>query len=155
MRHAFVFIISTVLASSAARAQASAEKPGGERAKVEREIQKLEEHRFQAMIGVDLKTLDRLLADDLSYTHSSGKVDTKATFLAALRSGELKYESIRTEDIKARVYGNSAVVTGRGEIKVKSGNQELSFPIRFTDVYVKRAGRWVMVAWQSTRIAQQ
>jgi len=154
MRHAFVFVISTVLASSAARAQAPGEKPGGERAKVEREIQKLEERRFQAMVHVDIAALDRILADDLSYTHSGGKVDTKATFLAALRSGELKYESIRTEDIKARVYGNSAVVTGRGEIKVKSGNQELSFPIRFTDVYVKRAGRWVMVAWQSTRIAQ-
>jgi hypothetical protein len=46
------------------------------------------------------------------------------------------------------------VVTSRGMMKVKAGDRELNMPIRFTDVYVKRGGRWRMVAWQSTRIAQ-
>jgi ketosteroid isomerase-like protein len=94
------------------------------------------------------------LSDDLLYTHSSARVETKAEFLAALRSGELKYEAMNHEDLKVRVYGDTALVTGRSAVRVRSRGQENNLQIRFLAVYVRKAGHWQMVAWQSTRFPQ-
>ncbi|PYV16156.1 MAG: hypothetical protein DMG07_08375 [Acidobacteria bacterium] len=77
-------------------------------------------------------------ADDLTHTHSSGRVDTKVDF--------------DRDNVRVRVYGDAAVVTGTAKVHVKSDTRDAKFEIRFVDVYVRRNGRWQMVAWQSTRI---
>lgn len=122
--------------------------------KTQEEIRRLESRRLRAMMDANTAVLDRILADDLTYTHSNGAVDTKASFLAALKSGKLTYESVTTHEVRVRVHGESAVVTGRGAMKVKAGDRELDMAVRFTDVYAKRDGRWQMIAWQSTRIVE-
>jgi ketosteroid isomerase-like protein len=94
-----------------------------------------------------------LLAEELSYTHSSGKTDTKAELLASVSSGKLKYESIEPSDTKVRVYGSTAVITGQANLKINNNGQPLSFAMKFTGVYAKRDGRWQLVAYQSTRLA--
>ncbi len=122
---------------------------------VETEIQQMETRRFQSMVKVDTHELNRILADDLTYTHSNGEIDTKAQLIASLNSGERKYEAIQPEDVNVRVYRDAAVVTGRASMKTKSKGQEHSFQIRFIDVYVKKGKRWQMVAWQSLRLPEQ
>ena len=117
----------------------------------EEEILKIEDQRVQAMIAGDLATLDRLLADDLTYTHSTGRIQTKAELLAELKSGDLKYNAMPREEVKVRFLGCAAVVTGKAKLDVESRGVKVTFPIRFTDIYVKRAERWQLLAWQSTR----
>lgn len=108
--------------------------------------------RFAAMFQNDLTTLETLLADDLTYTHSSSKVESKAEFLESLRSGKLRYLAAERSDLAVRLYGDTAVVTGRAEMKVSSPGGELTLPVRFTEVWVRSGGAWKLAAWQSTRI---
>ena len=116
------------------------------------DVQKLEAQRFDAMIRGDAAALDALLADDLVYTHASGKVDTKASFLDDIKAGQLRYKVIRPEDPKLSVYGDTAVATGLASFEVNNHGQELNMKLRYTDVWVNRGGQWRMVAWQSTRL---
>jgi hypothetical protein len=123
--------------------------------KTESEIRQMENRRFQAMLKVDGEELNRLLADDLTYTHSSGAVDTKSQLIDSLKSGERKYQVIETQDVKVRLYGSAAVITGRARLKTVSKGQESDFRVQFTDVYAKKKGHWQMVAWQSSRLPEK
>ena len=81
-------------------------------------ILELEEQRYQAMLGADLATLDRLLDDQLTYTHSSGVVDTKASYMAGVRDKVWEYTAISRENEKVIVRGNCALVFCRLRIDV-------------------------------------
>ena len=150
MKRVFVAVILTVWMFLVGVIPVSADSKN-----VELEIQQMESRRFQAMVKVDTHELNRILADDLTYTHSNGEVDSKAQLIASLNSGERKYESIQPEDVKVRVYKEAAVITGRASMKTKSKGKDYSFQIRFIDVYVKKGKSWQMVAWQSTRLPEQ
>jgi ketosteroid isomerase-like protein len=116
-------------------------------------VGRLDEERTDAMVKGDLATLDRLLGDDLSYVHSSTKVDTKASFIENLRSGASKYKGFQREESSTRLFGDSAVNTGVAVVSVENqGQAPATFKIRYTDVWVNRGGQWQMVAWQSTRL---
>lgn len=117
------------------------------------EILAADARRFAAMVQGDKAALDGLLADDLTYTHSSGQLETKAQFLESLRSGKMRYLSAQPSDQAVRLYGDTAVVTGRAEVKANSQGQELVLSLRFTEVWVKSGGAWKLTAWQSTRVA--
>ena len=119
----------------------------------EREIRELETQRFRAMERVDVATLNRILSDDLIYTHASGLRQTKSELIGVLGSGDMKYESITTDDVRVRIFTETAVVTGRALIKIKAHGEEQSFKLCYLDVYVKQDGRWQMLAWQSSRVA--
>ncbi len=106
------------------------------------------------MIHADSSTLARVLADDLTYTHTNGRVDTKAQLIASLVSGRLKYEAISYEQAHLRNFGAAAVNTGLVAMEVKAGEQRLRFQARFTSVYVKQGEHWQMAAWQSTRLPE-
>lgn len=129
----------------------TAEKEDG---RLEAEIRQWEERRLQAMEKTDAGILNRILADDLVYVHSSGRVQTKAELIGSLVSGELEYVSAQLEEIKVRGYGSTAVATGIAAMQVRSASQEAKLRVRFTDVYVRIEGRWQMVSWQSTRLPE-
>jgi hypothetical protein len=118
-------------------------------------VLKREEARLQAMVKADVAALEDVLADDLSYIHASGNADTKREFIDAIRTGRLRYKQLDREGVAVRVYDDVAVVTGRGRFLVRSGENDLDVRLLFTDVYVKRGGKWRMVAWQSTRLAEK
>ena len=122
-------------------------------AKTEKAIQDLEMRRFTAMVEADVATLESLLASDMTYSHSSGWTQTKSEFIGSIRSRELEYKEIKPDALQVRAYGSTAVVTGRAQVRTKSKGQENSLELRFLDVYVKRKGKWQMVAWQSARLA--
>ena len=116
---------------------------------VQRVIQ-TQTRRFQAMIDNDLVTLDEVLAPDLVYVHTTGRVEDKAAFLASLETGRLKYLAVTPSDVDVRVYGNLAVVVGTSAMEVNARGNGLSFSIRFIEVYRAEEGGWRLVAWQST-----
>jgi ketosteroid isomerase-like protein len=119
----------------------------------ESDIRELERQRFRAMEQVDVATLDRILSDDLIYTHANGLQQTKAELIGVLGPGDFKYESITPGDnLRVRIYNETALVTGRASIKIKTHGEAQSFKICYLDVYVKQEGRWQMVAWQSARV---
>ncbi len=121
---------------------------------VEQQIIQLEKQRLEAMTSADTDALALILADELTYTHTSAAQDTKQSLIQAIQSGTLKYESIATDDVSVRVYGDTAVVTGSAKLTVVARGQQNSFGLRFTDVYAKQEERWQMVAWQSTRLPE-
>ena len=120
---------------------------------VERAIEELEDKRYEAMKRADREVLEQLLADDLTYVHTSGRVETKSQFINSIESGEILYRSIDREDVQVRIYGATAVVTGLANVTVELRGRVEHLRIRFIDVYVRQNGHWNMVAWQSTRLA--
>ena len=118
----------------------------------EQEIRRQETRRFEAMVKGDIATLEAVLSDDLTYTHASGVFETKPQFLAHMKSGKIKYESFTPEQMLVRVYDTTGVVTGQARVDVHVQNKDMSFRLRFTDVYTKQNNRWLMVAWQATRL---
>ena len=119
---------------------------------VDRAIRATEIARFQAMTHADLGALDTLLGADLTYTHTDGERQNKAAFEADLRSGALAYLAAQPESVVVRAYGTTAVADGRAHMRVRADGKEIAFTIRFLEAYVRRRGRWELVAWQSTRL---
>jgi hypothetical protein len=101
----------------------------------------------------DVETLDRIISDDLIYTHANGLRQSKFDVIGVLGSSDMKYESITPYDVRVRIYNDTAIVAGRASIRIKAHGERESFEICYLDVYVKQEGRWQMVAWQSSRIA--
>ena len=114
----------------------------------------LDKKRMHAMAQKDIATLNALLADDLVYTHSSARLDTKKSLIGSMESGTTVYTAIVPSDVKAQDCGDAVVLTGAARIHVTSNGNPINFGVRFTDVYVNRSGQWQMVAWQSTRLPE-
>jgi len=107
-----------------------------------------------AQIRADVQTLDGLFADDLSFIHASGALETKAEFLDSLKTGKRKLEAIDQEDVKLRLYdATTAVVTGKAHVRaVMGGTKKIDNNVRFEAVWVQVQGKWKMVSYQATII---
>jgi ketosteroid isomerase-like protein len=115
-------------------------------------IIELDRKRMTAMAEKDVATLNSVLSDDLIYTHSSARMDTKQSLIGAMQSGSTVYTSVVPSEVVAQDLGDAVVLTGVAAISVNSGGKPNSFKVRFTDVYAKKGGNWQMVTWQSTRL---
>ena len=138
----------TVVAFSAA-AIASGQEQGAirdPRRIVEQVIRKLDNERIQAQIHADPAALKRIYADDFIGVGPSGTVRTKPQVISDFTSGGLKFQSITTDDVQVRVYGNTAVETGRSTMIGQDKNKVVPRDNRFTRVWVKLDGNWQLVA---------
>ena len=111
----------------------------------------LDRQRMTAMAQKDIGKLNELIADDLVYTHSSARLDTKQSLIGAMEAGRTVYTAVVPSDVKAQEYGDTVVLTGTARISVNSGGNAMNFGVRFTDVWVNKGGKWQMATWQSTR----
>jgi uncharacterized protein (TIGR02246 family) len=118
----------------------------------EEEIQALEQVRNRAILNGDAAALDRMTADDYTFITLRGELRTKSEIVKGFQSGSFKYESRQISDLSVRVYGNTAVVTGRSTQKGVENGKDYSGDYRFTRVYVKQNGSWLTVALQTTII---
>ena len=119
-------------------------------------LKQLDQERIQAQIGADAAALDRLYAEDFIGIGPSGTVRAKAQVIADFTSGRLRYESITTDEVQWRVYGDTAVETGRSTMNGQDRGKTVPRENRFTRVWVKRQGRWQLVAnHYSLLVAQQ
>jgi ketosteroid isomerase-like protein len=114
----------------------------------------LDQKRMTAMAQKDIATLKTLLSDDLIYTHSSARLDTKQSLIGNMESGSTVYTAVEPSDVKAQDLGDAVVLTGSCRISVMSQGRPNSFSVRFTDVYANKGGQWQMVSWQSTRLPE-
>jgi ketosteroid isomerase-like protein len=114
------------------------------------DLKSLEDERCRAMTSADLAALDRLLSDDLIWTHSSGNVDSKKELLAKIESGESQYLAMRREDERYVISDDAAVASGVVIQAVRLGGVERSLRSRYTNVWFREGEDWRVVAWQST-----
>ena len=111
----------------------------------------LDRKRMSAMAQKDVATLKELIADELVYTHSSARLDTKQSLIGNMEAGSTVYTSVAPSEVKAIDCGDTVILTGACKISVMANGKPNSFGVRFTDVWANKGGRWQMVAWQSTR----
>lgn len=119
---------------------------------VEAEIRQLEDRRYKAQIDVDQKTLNEIIADDLIYTHSTARQDTKKSYIDSLVAGNVKYRKFNRSEEVYRVCGDAVIINGKIEIDVFAAGQERHLVNRITVVYLRRNSKWQFASWQSTPI---
>src|SRR6201997_451762 len=98
----------------------------------------LDKKRMSAMAEKDYATLNEVLADDLIYTHSSARLDTKQSLIGNMQSGSTVYNAVEPSDVTAQDLGSAVVLTGVARIRVTSGGKPNAFAVRFTDVYANK-----------------
>jgi ketosteroid isomerase-like protein len=113
------------------------------------DVNAAEEARYAVMIAQDRGALAAILADEFIYHQPSGKVQNKAGYIEQITGGDVKINSAERYDIKINVYGDTATATGSTKVDVVLKGEPKLFDLRFLDVWVKRDGRWQIVARQS------
>lgn len=115
-----------------------------------REIVEMERQAREASIRRDADFSQRTLAEDYVAITPLGQVTTKQDTLSARKSGQLRYDTINVSDMVVRVYGDTAVVTARADVKGHQLGEDFSGPYRYTRIWVRRTGHWLAVSYQAT-----
>jgi ketosteroid isomerase-like protein len=118
----------------------------------EADVLNADDRRFEAMRKEDWPALEAVLADDLTYVHSTARLESKAEHVGNLRAGKPHYRGIAPRERKVRVQGGVGVVNGVSEMHVENAGKEQRFTVRYLAVYAKAGAAWRMIAWQSTRV---
>ena len=119
---------------------------------IEADVLRADDRRFDAMRRGDWAALDAALSDDLTYVHSTARLESKAEHIANLRAGKPHYRGIAPRERRARVLGGVGVVAGVSEMHVERDGKDQRFTVRYLAVYAKAGAEWRMIAWQSTRL---
>ncbi len=122
--------------------------------KDEQALSRLEDEWLGSYLRGDKATFDRIVADDFTGTDESAKVRNKAQERELIQAPPASIKtSLTNEDVRVRIYGDAAIVTGRIVVKTQlSGQAEISFQSRFTDTFLKRQERWQVVARHYSRL---
>ena len=111
-----------------------------------------DDQRFEAMRKENWPALEASLADELTYVHSTARLESKAEHVGNLKAGKPHYRGIAPRERKVRVHGDVGIVNGISEMHVENAGKEQRFTIRYLAVYAKSGGAWRMIAWQSTKV---
>jgi ketosteroid isomerase-like protein len=122
---------------------------------MEEEILQVEKGFADAIVKNDPEAIGRFVADDWIIIDADGGIIDRERFLGVIKSGALTHEMMESDDMRVRVYGDSAVVTALTRTKGKFMGQEFSTQERSTDVLVKRDGQWRCVLTQLTRFTKK
>jgi ketosteroid isomerase-like protein len=122
-------------------------------ANAEEELKKLETDRAAAVVKGDVATLEKQTSDDYTLINMNGQMSDKSQMVNAFKTGQSKLTSDELSDMKVRVYGNTAVITGKADVNGTLGGKDATGQIMFTRVYVKKGGQWQSVAFQQTRVS--
>ena len=131
------------------------DKTLGRNSRAEQELLKANQAYDEALVGGDAVALDRIYADEFVYTTFDGTVRDKTQQLSFTKSGDLRLQFGKSDDVRTRIYGNTAVMTGRFTAKGKFRGKNIDIRERYTAVWVKQNGRWLLVAEQGNEIKQQ
>lgn len=115
------------------------------------EALKAEDARYAAQTSSDFAAMDRLFGDDLIYVHSTAAVDGKASYIEKQRAS-LHYRVMKPSDVKVRVFGCLAIITGQGDYEVTVDGKDTTPHLRFTAIWAKRGPNVQFVSWESTAI---
>jgi uncharacterized protein (TIGR02246 family) len=146
-----LLIVATLIAASTLLFGQMTRTSANQKGNDEQAVRQVLDELYAALGRNDAAALDRIYSDDYTFINESGEFTTKAPRLAAIKSGEMKYESLSFEDMNVRLYGNTAVATYRATVKARSKGQDVGGTLRVTVTLVKTKGRWQVVAAQATR----
>ena len=118
------------------------------------EVKAVEVARFASTVAGDSKAVDKVLADDLEYCHSSGMCETKTEYMQMMTSGKRKYVALVPTVQSVRMFAEVALVSGTATVTVITDGKTQDLHIGYTDVYVWRDKRWQMTSWRSTKFAE-
>ncbi|HEV2715796.1 MAG TPA: nuclear transport factor 2 family protein, partial [Terriglobales bacterium] len=122
---------------------------------VEEELKKLETDRAAAAVKGDAATLGKQTSDDYTFINLYGQISDKSQMVNNFKTGQTKLTSDEISDMKVRVYGNTAVVTGKADAAGTMAGKDTKGQIMFTRVWVKKGGSWQSVAFQQTLVSNQ
>ena len=113
----------------------------------EAELIELQQTLAKAWLARDRAAVERIIAPEWALTGPDGHTTDRASVLAQVfDTGVHKIRDLKVDDVKARVFGDAAVVTGRTQGVGEFEGAEYDVVIRFTDMFVRREGRWQAVA---------
>ena len=149
---ALLFFLLLTLPALAAQKVSVRPKPAMDSGDQEtiREIVEMEHQAREASLRRDVDFSQRTLADDYVAITPLGQVTTKQDTLSARKSGQLKYDTINVSDMVVRIYGDTAIVTARADVKGHQLGEDFSGPYRYTRIWVRRTGHWLAVSYQAT-----
>jgi len=124
-----------------------------DRLAAEEEVKQLERDRQDAFIRGDIEALDRATAADYTTINGTGRLSTKPQMMQNLRQAKTKVLSVKLDDLKVRIYGDTAVLTGDyRDVNIREGVQHETHAL-FMRIFVRNHGHWEAVAYQQTPVA--
>jgi ketosteroid isomerase-like protein len=149
-----LIIMAIAIMFSALAAGQTGSKKASTSAKLEQELMQMERDWSAAYLNHEVAVVDRILADDYIGTDGRGVMTNKAQEIEDARSTDAnrKILSELIDDMKVRLYDDTAIVNGRSTEKIEVNGKELTIQYRRTDVFVKRGGRWQCVSFHGSRI---
>jgi uncharacterized protein (TIGR02246 family) len=117
-------------------------------------LRAIEEKWNAANLNGDAAALEAIFADTFVMTDGEGKVRPKAEVIRELKSGNVKYQAAKSDELQIYIYGDAAVVTGRWRGKFTARGKTTEVVERFTDTFVKQNGAWRCVASHGSNIKQ-
>ncbi len=127
----------------------------GQKMTTEQTLMKMEQEMADAIVKGDTSVWDKYSADNSVFTDPGGMMMNKAQSLAMFKSGDLKLESVKMDNMKVQMFGNTAIVTYTSMDKGTYKGRDISGEYRWTDVFAKVGGKWKLVAGQGTPIMKQ
>ena len=131
---------------------ASALFPRHETHSVHKQIESLEMEWRQAQLDNNVAVIDHLLADDYVGISANGTIETKTQALAQRKAGTVRITQLDLNDLKVRLYGDTAVVTSKAQLEGTNGESDISGKYRYTRVYSRRLGQWKIVSFEASRM---
>ena len=133
--------------------------PAQANAAAAQEVEKLERQRFEAQVSKDYTFLEKAFADDLVYTHSNGKQNTKTEYLQSIRKGKSVYDKSEVENLNVRAYNNGQVAVVNGQIIICQPTKPDGTPniahLKYVTTQIKDPKNgWQVVVWQSQKQAE-
>lgn len=132
------------------------EPVGRQLSRDEQEVRKLEREWLDAYEQRDVAAMNRIVADDFTITFPNGGMQNKSQIVAGLtapvREGQPGYK-FHTEDVESRAYGGTVILIGRVVTQSTQEGKTVREESRYTDTYVKRRGRWQVVASHLSNVA--
>ena len=145
MKRTPIIVALVLSAMSTANAQQKSARPQNATS-AEQAVRQQDLERIRAQIAADTLALRRIYADEFLGIGPTGVVRNKTEVIADFTSHALRYQSITTAEVRVRVYGNTAVETGRSTMVGQDRGKAVPRDNRFTRVWVMTAGRWQLVA---------
>jgi hypothetical protein len=114
----------------------------------------LHKKKFDWLINKKTDSLIRIIDEKVMYIHSNGVVETKAEMIDHLKTGVITYKKIQVDEAKARLYGDTGIVTGKGTFEGKWGENSFAINLSYTEVYVKIKKQWMLVSRAACRVTE-
>ena len=121
----------------------------------EQAIKKVEQEWADALVKGDQTVIDRIEAPDWMLADADGSLVTKAKADADLKSRSVAFESVHNDELKVRVFGDTAIAYGLVTERIKVQGKDASGQFRFTDVFIRRDGRWQAISTHLSRVSKQ